>query len=302
MLFDRVLTRTDPERAHHAGVPAPSGRRAGPRAGRRPAAHGRRAAPVRAMGLDFPGLLGPRGRLRQERRRHRRAGRLGFALRRDRHRDRGAAARQPAGRGCPGCPADRAVVNRMGFNNDGAEVVARRLAVAPASTAPAGAAGVPLGINIGKTKVVPEDDAVARLREERRAARAVRRLPGGQRLLAQHPGPARPAGRRAARAAAAGRPPARRRGARRPARAAAGQDRARPGATTTCSRWPTWPSALGLDGIVATNTTISRDGLRSAAEQVEPPPATGGLSGAAAVRPRADRGDALLRGRVGDRT
>ena len=33
--------------------------------------------------------------------------------------------------------------------------------------------------------------------------------------------------------------------------------------TTTCSRWPTWPTALGLDGIIATNTTISRDGLAS---------------------------------------
>ena len=50
-------------------------------------------------------------------------------------------------------PADRAVVNRMGFNNDGAEVVARRLA--------GRSFAVPVGVNIGKTKVVPEDAAVA---------------------------------------------------------------------------------------------------------------------------------------------
>ena len=66
-------------------------------------------------------------------------------------------------------PADRAVINRMGFNNDGAEVVARRLAerkrrldarVAPTRRA-TGADSVVLGVNIGKTKVVPEEDAIA---------------------------------------------------------------------------------------------------------------------------------------------
>lgn len=52
--------------------------------------------------------------------------------------------------------ADRAVVNRMGFNNDGAEVVARRLrqvrAVPPVHP-------VVIGVNIGKSKVVAEADA-----------------------------------------------------------------------------------------------------------------------------------------------
>ena len=98
-------------------------------------------------------------------------------------------------------PADRAVVNRMGFNNDGAEVVA---APARGARSPRRRRGGPvLGVNIGKTKVVPEDDGASRDYEKSTAAaRAVRRLPGRQRQLAEHPGPARPAGRRQARAAA----------------------------------------------------------------------------------------------------
>ncbi len=48
-------------------------------------------------------------------------------------------------------PEDQALLNRMGFNNDGAERVAQRLK-APRSTV--------VGVNIGKTKVVAEEGAV----------------------------------------------------------------------------------------------------------------------------------------------
>lgn len=47
-----------------------------------------------------------------------------------------------------------AVVNRMGFNNAGAEALAARLAVLPRPL------GVPLGISLGKSKVTPLDRAV----------------------------------------------------------------------------------------------------------------------------------------------
>jgi dihydroorotate dehydrogenase len=53
-------------------------------------------------------------------------------------------------------PEDRALINRMGFNNDGAEVVARRLKHRKQKLGPA-AGQVVLGVNIGKSKVV--DDA-----------------------------------------------------------------------------------------------------------------------------------------------
>lgn len=54
-------------------------------------------------------------------------------------------------------PAEEAILNRMGFNNAGAEAMARRLAGQP----PRGRRRLPLGINLGKSKVAPLDEAVA---------------------------------------------------------------------------------------------------------------------------------------------
>ncbi|MEM9159171.1 MAG: quinone-dependent dihydroorotate dehydrogenase [Verrucomicrobiota bacterium] len=53
-------------------------------------------------------------------------------------------------------PEEEAVLNRMGFNNEGAVAVAARLAKLPGP----GERGIPLGINIGKSKVAPLDKAV----------------------------------------------------------------------------------------------------------------------------------------------
>lgn len=50
-------------------------------------------------------------------------------------------------------PEDGALINRMGFNNEGAAAVARRLSrVAPAR--------VPIGVSLGKSRVTPVEDAV----------------------------------------------------------------------------------------------------------------------------------------------
>jgi dihydroorotate dehydrogenase len=49
-------------------------------------------------------------------------------------------------------PRDRALINRLGFNNDGATAAASRLARRPDGT---------IGINIGKTKRISEADALA---------------------------------------------------------------------------------------------------------------------------------------------
>jgi len=49
-------------------------------------------------------------------------------------------------------PADRALINRMGFNNHGAAQAARQLARRRAG-------GAPIGANIGKTKIVEPADA-----------------------------------------------------------------------------------------------------------------------------------------------
>ena len=61
-------------------------------------------------------------------------------------------------------PADEAIVNRMGFNNAGAAALAARLAKL-------GSLPVPLGISLGKSKVTALDDAVADYAESLRLLR-----------------------------------------------------------------------------------------------------------------------------------
>ncbi|MCD8741614.1 quinone-dependent dihydroorotate dehydrogenase [Mucilaginibacter roseus] len=57
-------------------------------------------------------------------------------------------------------PPDEALINRMGFNNLGVDVVAARLA-AYRKNRPKGQEGVIIGGNIGKNKVTPNEDAVS---------------------------------------------------------------------------------------------------------------------------------------------
>ncbi|HEX7658887.1 MAG TPA: quinone-dependent dihydroorotate dehydrogenase [Pseudonocardiaceae bacterium] len=59
-------------------------------------------------------------------------------------------------------PASRALINRMGFNNRGARVLAARLAAL-------GPLPVPLGVSIGKSKVTPVAEAVDDYRSSLRA-------------------------------------------------------------------------------------------------------------------------------------
>ena len=49
-------------------------------------------------------------------------------------------------------PTDEAVINRMGFNNDGATAVARRLKLSPGRT--------PIGVNLGKNAETPLEKAL----------------------------------------------------------------------------------------------------------------------------------------------
>src|SRR5579875_2230338 len=122
---------------------------------------------VRALGLDLPGPLGLAAGFDKDARGADALGALGFAF-----VEVGTVTARPQ----PGnprprmfrLPADRALINRMGFNNDGAAAAARRLAGRAGRESQAGrgrAAGrdevVAVGVNIGKTKVVPPEDAVA---------------------------------------------------------------------------------------------------------------------------------------------
>jgi dihydroorotate dehydrogenase len=51
-------------------------------------------------------------------------------------------------------PEHQALINRMGFNNDGADACAARLAAVPT-----GARMGPVGINVGKNKATPNEQA-----------------------------------------------------------------------------------------------------------------------------------------------
>ncbi|MBC6457447.1 quinone-dependent dihydroorotate dehydrogenase [Actinomadura sp. HBU206391] len=183
--------------------------------------------------------------------------------------------------------ADRAIVNRMGFNNHGAEAAARRLRRRTSK--------VIVGVNIGKTKVVPEQDAVADYVEstERLAALAdylvvnvsSPNTPGLRNLQAvEHLRPLLTAVREAADRASARRVPLLVKIA--PDLADADIDAIADLALE-----------LGLDGIIATNTTIGRSGLVSDERLVKE---TGGLSGAP-LKERSLEVLRRLRRRAGDR-
>ncbi|WP_374458359.1 quinone-dependent dihydroorotate dehydrogenase [Nocardioides sp. SR21] len=289
-MFDKVLTRTDPEKAHHTAFRAI--RAARPVTGLR----GTPGNPVAALGLTFPNVLGLAAGFDKNAVGIDGLGALGFG-----HVEIGTVT----GEAQPGnpqprlfrLPDDRAVVNRMGFNNDGAEVVAARLAARAESFG--GRAGVSrtgpvLGVNIGKSKVVPEDEAV---RDYEKSARLL--APHADYLVVNVSSPNTPGLRNlqaveklepiltAVQAIAA-------QGDRRvPLLVKIAPDLADDDVLGVADL----ALAIGLDGIIATNTTISRAGLRTCAERVEQIGA-GGLSG----RPLTDRSCdvvRLLRGRVG---
>ncbi|MEU3554048.1 quinone-dependent dihydroorotate dehydrogenase [Streptomyces fragilis] len=188
--------------------------------------------------------------------------------------------------------ADRALINRMGFNNDGSAAVAARLAARRPVFTPV------VGVNIGKTKVVPEEEAAADyVKSAERLARHADYLvvnvsspntPGLRNLQATEAlRPLLTAVREAADRAVTGR--------RVPLLVKIAPDLADEDVDAVADL----AVELGLDGIIATNTTIARAGLglRSSPAQVQE---AGGLSGA----PLKARSLEVLRrlyARVGDR-
>ncbi|OBK72200.1 quinone-dependent dihydroorotate dehydrogenase [Mycobacterium sp. 1274761.0] len=178
-------------------------------------------------------------------------------------------------------PQDRALLNRMGFNNHGAGDLALRLA--------RHIPDVPIGVNIGKTKNVPAERAVDDYRE---SARLLGRLAAY--LVVNVSSPNTP-GLRDLQAVES----------LRPILAAVREETSTPVLVKIA---PDLSDAdideiadlaveLGLAGIVATNTTVSRDGLVTpGADELGP----GGISGP----PVARRSAQVLRrlyARAGDR-
>jgi dihydroorotate dehydrogenase len=178
-------------------------------------------------------------------------------------------------------PADRALLNRLGFNNRGAAALASRLARESPD--------VPIGVNIGKTKSTPAEHAAD---DYRASARLVG--PPAAYLVVNVSSPNTP-GLRDLQAV----------DSLRDILSAVLAETSTPVlvkiapdiADSDIDDIADLAVELGLAGIVATNTTVSRDGLRTPGVDAM---GSGGISGP----PLARRAAEVLRrlyGRVGDR-
>ena len=240
---------------------------------------------VRALGLEFPGPVGMAAGFDKDADVYQALAALGFG-----HVEVGTVTAQ-AQPGNPRprlfrLPADRALLNRMGFNNHGARSAAERLR---------GKRSVPIGVNIGKTKVVPAEQATADY-----VASAELLGPLADYVVVNVSSPNTPGLRelqaveklgpllREVRTALDRVSPAR----RVPLLVKIAPDLAEADIDAVTDM----ALELGLDGIVLCNTTLSRAGLHTAAAKVEALGA-GGLSG----RPLRERSLAILR-RVRART
>ena len=249
---------------------------------------------VRALGLEFPGPLGLAAGFDKDARAMRGLGALGFGF----VEVGTVTARAQPGNDRPRMfrlTADRALVNRMGFNNAGAAAAAARLRQLRLRR---GSGEVIVGVNIGKTKVVPAAAAAADYAASARAVAGVAdyvvvnvsspNTPGLRDLQAtERLRPVLVAVREALDASVTGR--------RVPLLVKIAPDLADADVDAVAEL----ALELGLDGIIATNTTISRDGLVSSPSEVAAAGA-GGLSGP----PLRDRALAVLvrlRARAGDR-
>lgn len=278
LFFRLVLTRLDPEFAHHLGMAVIR------ICGLRPFSWfvRRWTAPapqlgVRTLGLEFPSPFGVAAGFDKNAVGVRGLAALGFG-----HVEVGTVTALPQ----DGNPkprlfrlvADRAVINRMGFNNAGAAAAERRLR--RIRKRPSGAV---IGVNIGKSRVVEVADATGDY-----VASAVRLAPHADYLAVNVSSPNTP-GLRGLQAVETLAP------LLRAVKTAAGQT------PMLVKIAPDLPDdeivaiaelavSEGLDGIIATNTTIDREGLRTPASDVEAM-GVGGLSGA----PLKERSMAVLR-------
>lgn len=234
-----------------------------------------RARPIEAFGLRFPNAVGLAAGFDKNARAWPAAAALGFG-----HVEIGTvtALAQP-GNPKPRMfryPAEEAVINRMGFNNEGSEAVAVRLA----RQSPPGARRIPLGVNLGKSKATEIEQAAAdylvsfarladfadylvlnvsspntpnlrQLQDESRLRELLAAVTNANRVRA------------------------------------AEQGKRRVPILLKIAPDLTWPqidavlgviAEYGLDGIIATNTTLARPGFFAAVTE------TGGLSGAPLTR------------------
>lgn len=165
--------------------------------------------------------------------------------------------------------ADRALINRMGFNNQGADAVASRLKALRAK----GSASLPvIGVNIGKSKITPVEEAVD---DYRYSARVLAEYAD---YLAVNVSSPNTPGLRSLQSVEALRPileAVQSEAKNKPVLVKIAPDLADEDIIAVAEL----SLELGLAGVIATNTTIARSGLKTPAPAVEAIGA-GGLSGA----------------------
>lgn len=163
MAYDRflrpVLFRMDAERAHEVTLRGLTvAGRIGPARAASARWLDRHRRPVTVAGIEFPGVVGLAAGLDKNGVAARMWGSLGFGF---------AELGTVTARAQPGnprprlyrLPHSRAVINWMGFNNQGAAALAGRLAAVGVRRGNR-ALGIPIGISIGKTKITPLEHAV----------------------------------------------------------------------------------------------------------------------------------------------
>ena len=266
-VFKTFFTKFDPEWIHHTVV---RGLRIGKPLGitRIGAIKSGEVAKVNAFGLEFDGPFGLAAGFDKNAVAIRALGDLGFS-----HVEIGTvtALAQP-GNEKPRLfrlPADRALINRMGFNNDGAEAVADRLGELRARYG----SNLPIiGVNIGKSKVTPVEEAAD---DYRTSARLL--APFADYMAVNVSSPNTP-GLRSLQDVVALRPILQaviEESLGLPVLVKIAPDLADEDIIAVADL----ALELGLAGVIATNTTISRDGLKTDAAKVAAMGA-GGLSGA----------------------
>ncbi|MDO5750649.1 MAG: quinone-dependent dihydroorotate dehydrogenase [Rothia sp. (in: high G+C Gram-positive bacteria)] len=300
-IFKLVFEKMDPEKAHHIGFwGVQTLKSLGISRALRSYLQPDASLRTRVMGIDFPSPFGLAAGFDKGGKGIAALAALGFG-----HVEIGTIT----GQAQPGNPQprlfrlveDRAVINRMGFNNDGAAAAGPRVAAAradleaeyPASSRPV------IGVNIGKTKVVELENAIDDYLISTRTL-----APQADYLTVNVSSPNTP-GLRSLQSIEALRPLL--------AAVRAEADKVVPNrhvpltvkiapdlADEDVIEVARLAKELKLDGVIATNTTIAREGLglRSDMSKVKNIGA-GGLSGAP-LKPRSLEVLSLLKKEIGD--
>jgi len=154
LFFNLIFSRFNPETAHHLGVLLI--KFLGATGAAALSQVGVRAAGVQAFGISFAGPFGMAAGFDKNAEVVRELGQLGFS-----HVEIGTVTRFPqSGNPKPRLfrlKQDLSLINRMGFNNDGADAIAQRLKKLRNS----GNKLPVIGVNIGKSKITELADAVS---------------------------------------------------------------------------------------------------------------------------------------------